>query len=112
MNQRWSLDELYKSFESEKFKKDYEKCCKEIEEIKDWTEDNLKDSNDAAHKMRKYVKSLNKFYMLYTRLYFFAQLTLSVEAKNEKALKEGFEAGWPAATLFSEFWILRGYRYR
>jgi pepF/M3 family oligoendopeptidase len=87
MNQRWSLDELYKSFESEKFKKDYEKCCKEIEEIKDWAEDNLKDSNDAAHKMRKYVKILNKFYVRYTRLYYFAQLTLSVEARNEKALK-------------------------
>jgi pepF/M3 family oligoendopeptidase len=87
MNQRWSLDELYKSFESEKFKGDYEKCCKEIEGIKEWAEDNLKDSKDAAHKMRKYVKTLNKFYMLYTRLYYFAQLTLSVEAKNEKALK-------------------------
>lgn len=87
MNQRWSLDELYKSFESEEFKKDYKKCIKEIESIKEWAESNLKDSTDAAHKMRKYVKTLNEFYMLYTRLYCFAHLTLSVEAKNEKALK-------------------------
>jgi pepF/M3 family oligoendopeptidase len=87
MNQRWSLDELYKSFESEEFKKDYVKCVKDIERIKEWAESNLKDSTDAAHKMRKYVKTINEFYMLYTRLYYFAQLTLSVEAKNEKALK-------------------------
>ncbi|HYF83547.1 MAG TPA: M3 family oligoendopeptidase [Clostridia bacterium] len=87
MNQRWSLDELYKSFESEKFKKDYEKCVKEIESIKEWAESNLKDSTNAVHKMKKYVKTLNEFYLLYTRLYSFAQLTMSVEAKNEKALK-------------------------
>ncbi len=87
MNMRWSLDELYKSFESGEFKRDYEKCVKDIEKIKEWAESNFKDSKDAAHKMRKYVKTMNEFYMLYTRLYYFAQLTLSTEAKNEKALK-------------------------
>lgn len=87
MNQRWSLDELYKSFDSEEFGKDYERCSKEIERIKGWAKSNLKDSRDASRKMKEYVKSLNEFYMLYTRLYYFAQLTLSVEAKNERALK-------------------------
>ncbi|HYE83120.1 MAG TPA: M3 family oligoendopeptidase [Clostridia bacterium] len=87
MNQRWSLDELYKSFDSEEFKRDYERCFKEIEEIKRWAENNLKDNNDAARKMKEYVKTLNEFYRLYTRLYSYAQLTLSVEAKNERALK-------------------------
>ena len=87
MNQRWSLDELYKSFESKEFKKDYEKCIKDIERIKEWAESNFKDSSDAAHKMRRYIKTINEFYMLYTRLYSYAQLTVSVEARNEKALK-------------------------
>lgn len=87
MNQRWSLDELYKSFESEEFIKDYEKCVKDIERIKKWAEINLKDSQDAARKMREYVKALNEFYLLYIRLYDYAVLSLSVEAKNEKALK-------------------------
>jgi pepF/M3 family oligoendopeptidase len=87
MNQRWSLDELYKSFESKEFKKDFEKCIKGIDNIRKWAESNLKDSSDAAHKMRRYIKTINEFYMLYTRLYSYAQLTLSVEAKNEKALK-------------------------
>jgi len=87
MNQRWSLDNLYESFETEEFEKDFKKCIKEIEQIKKWAETNFGDSEDAGHKMRKYIKTLNGFYMLYTRLLSFAQLTLSVEAKNEKALK-------------------------
>jgi hypothetical protein len=42
MNQRWSLDELYKSFESKEFKQDYEKCLEEIESIKAWAEKTLR----------------------------------------------------------------------
>ena len=93
MNQRWSLDELYTSFESNEFKRDYEKCVKEIESIKEWAERNLKDTTDAVRKMKEYVKALNDFNLLYTRLYCYAQLTMSVDAKNEKALKvvEGLE---------------------
>lgn len=87
MNQRWSLEGLYKSFDSEEFKKDYERCIEGIRQIKEWAENNLKDSRDAARKTREYIKTANEFYLLYTRLYSFAQLTLSVEAKNEKALK-------------------------
>ncbi len=87
MNQRWSLDALYTSFEAKEFKRDYEKCAKRIGEIKQWAEENLRDSGDAARKMAEYVRTINEFYMLYTRLYSFAQLTASVDAKNEKALK-------------------------
>lgn len=87
MNQRWSLDALYKSFDSEEFKRDYESCLKEIEEIKKWAEVNLKDTGDAARKIREYLKALSEFDMRYTRLYSYAQLTASVDAKNEKALK-------------------------
>lgn len=87
MNQRWSLDELYKSFESKEFNRDYEKCVKGIEEIGKWAESNLKDSQDAARKMKEYVKALNEVNELYTHLHSYALLTLSVEAKNEKAQK-------------------------
>jgi len=87
MNQRWSLDRLYVSFDSEEFRKDYESCVAGIGEIQKWAEENLKDSGDAARKMREYVYKLNSFYSLYTRLYSYAQLTTSVDAKNEKALK-------------------------
>lgn len=87
MDQRWSLDELYKSFESEEFIKDYEKCVKDIERIGRWAESNFKDWQDAARKMKEYVKALTEINELYTRLHGYAQLTLSVEAKNEKAKK-------------------------
>lgn len=87
MNQRWSLDRLYVSFDSEEFKGDYESCVAGIGEIQRWAEENLKDSGDAARKMKEYVKTIDSFYSLYTRLYSYAQLTTSVDAKNEKALK-------------------------
>jgi len=87
MNQRWSLDELYKSFDAPEFKRDYEKCVQEIEAIKEWADKNFSDTGNAVKKMREYIKALNNFYSLYTRLYDFAYLTLSTEAKNEKALK-------------------------
>lgn len=87
MNQRWSLDELYKSFDAPEFKRDFERCGKEIEGIREWAEKNLKDTGNAALKMTEYIKTLNEFYKLYTRLYYFAHLTLSTEAKNEKAIK-------------------------
>lgn len=87
MNQRWSLDRLYVSFDSEEFKRDYESCVEGIGEIQKWAEENLKDSSDAARKMKEYVKTIDSFYSLYTRLYSYAQLTTSVDAKNEKALK-------------------------
>ncbi len=87
MDQRWSLDELYISFDSKEFKKDFKKCIEEIERIKEWTGENFNDTANAAHKMRKYIKTLSEFYKGYSRLYSFAELTLSVEAKNEKALK-------------------------
>lgn len=87
MNQRWSLRELYESFEAHEFKRDFDKCRKEIEKIREWSDKNLKDTGNAAAKIREYIKIQNNFYKLYTRLYHFANLTLSTEAKNEKALK-------------------------
>lgn len=87
MNQRWSLDELYTSFESVEFKRDYEKCEREIERIVKWAEENLNSHENAAKKIEEYIVFMNDFYHLVSRLMGFASLTTSVEAKNEKALK-------------------------
>lgn len=87
MDLRWSLDELYTSFESEEFKIDFEKFNKEIDNIKSWTKENLGDKKHAVHKAEQYVNMLNSYFDLYSRLSGFAGLTLSVDAKNEKALE-------------------------
>lgn len=87
MNQRWSLDALYTSFDAPEFKRDMERLDQEIEKIQKWTTENLADTQNPATKLEYYIKMMNEFYHLYTRLSGFAQLTLSTEAKNEVALK-------------------------
>lgn len=87
MNQRWSLDALYKSFDAPEFKRDLERLDQEIEKIQKWTADNLSDAKNAAQKLEQYIMMMNDFYHLYTRLSSFTQLTLSTEATNEVALK-------------------------
>lgn len=85
MNQRWSLDELYTSFDSIEFKADMKKFDEYIESFRTWAAKNLKDTAEAAGKIEEYIKLKIAFYSLYIRLGDFAELTLSVEAKNEKA---------------------------
>lgn len=87
MNQRWSLDALYTSFDAPEFKRDMERLDQEIEKIQKWTAENLADAQNAAEKLEYYIKMMNEFYHLYTRLASFTHLTLSTEAKNEVALK-------------------------
>jgi pepF/M3 family oligoendopeptidase len=85
MNSRWSLDELYTSFDSREFTADMKKFDDYINTFKSWALVNLKDKNEAAGKLEEYIKLKSDFYSLYVRLSDFAELTLSVEAKNERA---------------------------
>lgn len=87
MDQRWSLDELYTSFESEEFKKDFEKCGAEIEKIVKWADENLKDEADPVKTIEEYIKMQNEFGHLFSRLLDYSSLVLSVDANNEKALQ-------------------------
>lgn len=85
MNMRWSLEELYTSFESDKFRDDVSKYDKCINDLKKWASENLVDANRAAEKIEKYIKMKSEFYNLYIKLSDYSELTLSVDAKNEKA---------------------------
>lgn len=83
---RWSLDELYTSFESEELKRDMERCPADIENIKSWAEVNLNSKENAASKIEEFIKLQIDFDNLISKIYSFASLTSSVEARNEKAL--------------------------
>ena len=87
MNQRWNLDALYTSFDAPEFKRDMERLDQEIEKIQRWTTENFADIQNPAQKLEDFIKMMNEFYHLFTRLSGFAHLTLSTEAKNEVALK-------------------------
>lgn len=85
MNTRWSLDELYTSFDSDEFNRDMKSFEKNISAFKQWASKNLTNSEQAARKIEEYIELTKNFFQFYVRLSDFAELTLSVEAKNERA---------------------------
>lgn len=87
MDMRWSLDELYTSFESKGYIGDLERLDELIKDFADWSEKNLKTTEKAAHKIETYLKKLIDLTNLFTKLISFASLTSAVDAKNELALK-------------------------
>lgn len=86
MNQRWSLDELYSSFESEEFKRDFQNTEDLILNFKQWAKEKLSTLDNVAVTIEEYIKLQNHFSDVVGRLFSFAHLTSSVEAKNEMAL--------------------------
>ena len=83
---RWSLDNLYSSFESSEFKNDYEDFKKEIKKIIFWAEENLTSQGDEIKKMEEYILLSNNF-AKYTKIYYYSNLILSVESENQTATK-------------------------
>lgn len=84
---RWSLDVLYTSFQSEDFKKDFQKCNDYITELIAWVKEEFQSTDRAKEKIENYVEKQREFLNLYIKLISYAMLSSSVEAKNETALK-------------------------
>jgi pepF/M3 family oligoendopeptidase len=84
---RWSLNELYTSFDSPEFKRDYGRVDGEINEIKEWCAENLNDHSSVVEKLEFFITKQIEFSTLVSRLSSFAHLTASTDAKNQEALK-------------------------
>ncbi|MDT8716757.1 M3 family oligoendopeptidase [Clostridium sp. 19966] len=87
MDYSWSLKELYSSFEGEDFKSDMKACDAFIEEYKNWVDDITSDYSNVKEKLEKYIEINSRGNALLFKLYAFSELTLSVDTKNEAALK-------------------------
>ena len=93
MKLRWSLDELYGSFETDGFKKDLEEFSYLIEEIRSWSEIHLvSDPHELPPEQRvqiieEYLEKIEQFHRIFSKLYNYSELTLSVDVKNETALR-------------------------
>ena len=85
MEMRWSLKELYPSFESEKFKKDYDKLGELISTINNWTEEALENYEQKEEKIAEFIDMAAEFQKTYILLMTFARLNQSVDANNKKA---------------------------
>lgn len=87
MDLRWSLNELYTSFDSKEFKDDLKKCDEKIKVIKEWTKDNLNSTNDATSKVENYINLIKDYSTLYGKLMAYTHLSFTVDTTNESALK-------------------------
>lgn len=84
---RWSLNELYTSFDSKEYTQDLETLDTLIVEFVNWANENLTTMNNPVEKMEKFIKSSVELTTIFSKLMSFASLTNAVEAKNEDALQ-------------------------
>lgn len=87
MNLNWSLKELYTSFNSEEFLEDMECLTEVIDEINKWTEIIVKDTDCAKVKLEGYVERFSVLADLITQIGSFIELSISVNTKDDEALK-------------------------
>ncbi|MFA7411772.1 MAG: M3 family oligoendopeptidase [Tissierellaceae bacterium] len=84
---RWSLRELYPSFEEGEFLGDMERLDNLIVEFNRWADDELKENTASREKLEKYIGYYIEIGTLFYKMYSFAFLTSSVDAKDETALR-------------------------
>ncbi len=84
---RWSLDELYTSFDSKEYKEDFKRLESLIEKIVE-NYSNLKDIEDKTLLIESYIKDTSKLFSYFRKLSAFSSLTSAVDADNDIALKE------------------------
>ena len=99
MDMKWSLNELYRSFDCKEFKKDIDLFENSIEHIKKWTIENCNSSSDPKEKIEAYINFENEFSELVNKLYNYAELALSVDTKNEIANKISEKLAYKLAEL-------------
>ena len=84
-NMRWSLNELYQSFESEEFMNDSGKILELIVEVNTFAEKELMNPENAKDKIEKYLEYDMTLSKLISRVLGYSSLTMSVDARNEAA---------------------------
>ncbi|MFO7814720.1 MAG: M3 family oligoendopeptidase [Halanaerobiales bacterium] len=81
---RWNLDGLYTGFDSKNFKEDLREFKRLIGKVDSYKFDGDTNELETA---KKFISLLKKYYILSMKLKAYANLIVSVDAENEKALK-------------------------
>lgn len=87
MELNWSLKEIYKSFESNEFKKDLEELGNVIENINIWAVDVVKDKENLSEKLEEYINKFSVLKKLSSKLNSFINFSISVNTQDKNALK-------------------------
>ncbi len=87
MQIKWSLKELYHSFEDDQFREDVKRLETFILKIKNWVNDNTISHDYEKEKLEEYITLVKELMSIHEKLSAFAALTLSVDSQNEAATK-------------------------
>ena len=87
MELKWSLKELYKSFDSEEFKSDLEKVDSLICNLNLWVEKIAESKDNSIEKLEEYIDYYTDIENLVNRVGAFIHLTISADTTNTIALK-------------------------
>lgn len=82
---KWSLKELYESFESHEFLRDSKRILTLIEEVNTYAEKEFQEVERAKEKLETYLHYEMEMSNLVSRVMGFANLTMSTDARNEAA---------------------------
>ena len=74
-NLRWNLDALYKGFDTDEFKEDFDLFEQKLKEFEAWSSSSFTGQEDAATKLEGYIKRSIELSMLSARLGAFCHLT-------------------------------------
>jgi pepF/M3 family oligoendopeptidase len=83
---RWSLKELYESFEDAAFVSDMGLLDKKIEEFCEWVNISVTEDNHPAEVILRFIRYSEEITTYLSKLSQFASLTSATEARNEVAL--------------------------
>lgn len=87
MSLNWSLKELYETFEGENFQNDLKELERLLSECVVWTNENTQNHENESIKLEEHIHRQEEIGLLVDRLGGFASLTISVDSKNQEALK-------------------------
>lgn len=87
MNLNWSLKELYDTFEGEAFQLDLKTLDEKISYKINWIKKSIEDNQQEKEKLETYIQLSQELYALKDKLNAFISLTLSVDSKNQTAVR-------------------------
>lgn len=107
MDKRWSLNELYHSFNDEKFLKDIDDVKSILENMKKYS---LLECSEEF--LKEYVDQENRLNDLLEKLFSYVNLTMSVDTQNQEALKfssvlENLMASFADTLTRNQKWIAK-----
>jgi len=86
MDLTWTLDNIYTSFDSKKFKTDMEQLENYINDMKELEFNNCVDDKSSSSKMEEFLKLHNEYKKLYSTLSSFAYLIMNADFENTEAM--------------------------